>query len=409
MLDHVRPQYAKKFRCIGNKCEDNCCRGWDVIVDKATYQKYQALPALQPYLDEYFELITENPSETRYALIKYTSSCVCPLLSDDQMCCLQKEYGEEYLSVTCATYPRNPRRIDGLMENPLSLSCPEAARLVLLDTQLMPSDDGKIGDRRYSRFLSMADQATVANGNPIRFFWDIREFSLRLVQDRMYPLWQRLFILGMFCKRLDEMITVRQVGAVPKLLRDFAEIAAQCKLRSAMDDIPVRSTVQVEMVMQVVHRCLAHKDPRICRIQECLQDFLRGTGYDTAPYLESCTHNYVEAYTHHYEPFMQEHPFLLENYLINHIFRTRFPFGEKVGDEFDNPQREYLLMCLEFAVIKGLLIGMAGHYREAYGVEHIVKLVQTFSKSMEHSPAIREAINWQGLADANSMSALLKN
>ena len=66
-------------------------------------------------------------------------------------------------------------------------------------------------------------------------------------------------------------------------------------------------------------------------------------------------------------------------------------------------------MGLEFAVIKGLLIGMAGHYRESFAVEHVVKLVQTFAKSVEHSPVIRAAINWQGLADANNMAALLKN
>lgn len=26
--------YYKAFKCIGNKCEDNCCKGWKITIDK---------------------------------------------------------------------------------------------------------------------------------------------------------------------------------------------------------------------------------------------------------------------------------------------------------------------------------------------------------------------------------------
>ena len=50
ILDHLRPHYAKNFHCIGTRCQDNCCRGWNVFIDKSTYQRYQSLPALRPIL-----------------------------------------------------------------------------------------------------------------------------------------------------------------------------------------------------------------------------------------------------------------------------------------------------------------------------------------------------------------------
>jgi lysine-N-methylase len=151
MLDHLRPHYAKNFHCIGTRCEDNCCRGWDVFIDKATYQRYQSLPALRPIMDERFVRLNDDASDDRYALIRDVSSSVCRFLSSDRLCRIQQEYGDAYLSVTCATYPRIPRRIDGLLEQPLSLSCPEAARLVLLNPQLIPDDPTVAGDRRYAR------------------------------------------------------------------------------------------------------------------------------------------------------------------------------------------------------------------------------------------------------------------
>lgn len=405
----VRPDYVKEFRCIGSACEDNCCHGWTVSLDKTTYEKYQAIPAMRARSTELF-VLTNDPAECNHAQIRHTESGSCQFLSGDGLCNIQKEHGSEYLSSVCATYPRIATKIDGEMEYPPSLSCPEAARLVLLDPRLLPSKWDVTTRRNYSEFLGAPNGEVFLDGNPLRFFWGIRAWSLLLVRDRLYPLWQRLFLLGMFCKRLEALISEGRVGSIPTLLSQYAEIAAQGSLRASLDGIPVRAGVQLEMLMQVVLNYLRHQDPRLSRIRECLQDFLHGIGYvESAPSVESCTRNYVEAYERYYLPFMERHPFLLENYLINHIFRTRFPFRAKPGGEFEPSHHEFLLLCVEFAVIKGLLIGMAGHYREAFGTEHVVKLVQAVAKSIEHSQLFRGALNWQGLADANSIAALLKN
>ena len=34
----IRPFYAENFHCIGSACEDTCCRGWSVPIEKATYE-----------------------------------------------------------------------------------------------------------------------------------------------------------------------------------------------------------------------------------------------------------------------------------------------------------------------------------------------------------------------------------
>ena len=30
------PHYFKEFKCIGGKCEDSCCIGWDIDIDERT-------------------------------------------------------------------------------------------------------------------------------------------------------------------------------------------------------------------------------------------------------------------------------------------------------------------------------------------------------------------------------------
>jgi lysine-N-methylase len=229
-----------------------------------------------------------------------------------------------------------------------------------------------------------------------------------LIQDRAYPLWQRLFILGMFCKRLKEITETRQLELVPRLLKDYAEIILQGRLRASMDGIPAQTTLQLRVVMEVVHRQLDLEltDASHIRSRECVQDFLLGIRYDPSASIDISAPFYAEAHARYYEPFMQKNPFILQNYLINHVLRTRFPFGVNPQGEPNDPLAEYFVMCIQYAVIKGLLIGMAGRYQEAFATTHVVKLVQSFSKAVEHCRKFWQAGNVVE-ADANGMAVLL--
>jgi lysine-N-methylase len=171
MLDNVRPQYAKRFRCIGADCEDVCCLGWDVTIDRATYQKYESLPTMRPRLQECFTILSE--SESGHARINLDSSNRCPFLAQDRMCTIHRDLGESYLSQTCTSYPRVSRRIDGLMEKPLMLSCPEAARLVLLEPELQPGYRKRTGKRGYERLLAIPTLSADPAMEAMRHVWEI--------------------------------------------------------------------------------------------------------------------------------------------------------------------------------------------------------------------------------------------
>jgi lysine-N-methylase len=407
-VSELQPHYDKEFRCIGPECEDLCCRVWNVFIDKSTYDKYKAIPRLKPLVDEHLVLIS-NATDSKYAQINFPApSHTCPFLAADQWCSIHKEYGPSYLSPICDSYPRMQGSIEGMTEKPLHLSCPEAARLVLFQPNLVPIERDVTGDRpRYLPFLRMADQPPKNNGSARKHFSNIRTFSLLLIQDRAYPLWQRLFILGLFSKRLTEVFAARQFELLPRVFTEYAEIVKQDRLRSVMDGIPVQTAAQLGAVIQVLHR-LQTEHAGFTRIQECIQDFMSGIRYDASVPLENMVPAYVEAHDRYYQPFLEKHPFIMENYLSNYIFRTQFPSGPVPEGEPNNPTTAYFLMCLQYAVIKGALIGMAGHYREAFAAEHVVKLVQSFSKSAEHSSKFLRGVN-QELAGAGGMALLLKN
>ncbi|MFP3632204.1 flagellin lysine-N-methylase, partial [Burkholderia sp. SIMBA_045] len=65
------------------------------------------------------------------------SDLSCPFLNEEKLCSIQLKLGEDFLSHTCKTYPRVTQTVDDVVELSATLSCPEAARLALLNPNKM--------------------------------------------------------------------------------------------------------------------------------------------------------------------------------------------------------------------------------------------------------------------------------
>ena len=129
----LRPRHFDAFHCIGAACEDTCCAGWTVLVDKATFEKYQR--ASDPALHSLVTINPKSANDDDFSSIEL-NGLACPALSEG-LCSIQHRFGEDYLSNMCATYPRVVNRAGDQLQLSLDLSCPEAARLVLLDPRPM--------------------------------------------------------------------------------------------------------------------------------------------------------------------------------------------------------------------------------------------------------------------------------
>jgi lysine-N-methylase len=154
-----------------------------------------------------------------------------------------------------------------------------------------------------------------------------------------------------------------------------------------METLPVDRSAQLDIVLQLAGMLL-HRSNVLPRFVECIQAFTAGIGNGPKATLESLTAQYAVAHDRSYAPFFERHPYILENYLINTALRCHFPFG-KSGSQLGtipNTTREFALLTAQFALMKGLLIGVAGHHREAFSVAHVVHTVQAASKHFEHHP-----------------------
>ena len=71
------PEYYRKFRCIADKCRDNCCIGWEIDIDDETADFYRSVEG------EFGERLKDSINEGSFIL---TEDERCPFLSRRGLC-----------------------------------------------------------------------------------------------------------------------------------------------------------------------------------------------------------------------------------------------------------------------------------------------------------------------------------
>ncbi len=122
----VYPDYYKNFRCIADKCNHNCCIGWEIDIDPDTADFYQNTECP---LSERFKSSIEFSEGTPHFILKEGERC--PFLNDNNLCDIITCLGEECLCTICAEHPRFHNELPGRVESGIGMCCEEAARLIL--------------------------------------------------------------------------------------------------------------------------------------------------------------------------------------------------------------------------------------------------------------------------------------
>lgn len=121
------PDYFKEFKCIASECEDTCCAGWEIVIDDETYKKYKRVDG--EFGKRLRDKIVRRDGENIFAL----KGKDCEFLNESKRCDIYTELGADSLCYTCRQYPRFTEEFGSLREIGISLSCSEAARIILRD------------------------------------------------------------------------------------------------------------------------------------------------------------------------------------------------------------------------------------------------------------------------------------
>ena len=174
-----RPAYYDRFQCLASACPDSCCREWSVQVDGEAEALYRRLPG--PLGEKLRSVLIREDGETVFAV----ENGRCPMWRGDGLCRIQAELGEQALCRVCREFPRIRHDFGDFAELQLELSCPEAARLILLSspepclTREEPDTDPAEYDRaemsllrqRRERLLGILSNPALTPGQTLRMFY----------------------------------------------------------------------------------------------------------------------------------------------------------------------------------------------------------------------------------------------
>jgi len=124
-MEIIKPNYYDDFSCLAGRCPATCCAGWEVVIDEKALAYYDSLEG------NIGDLIRSAMVEIDGDICFGLNEGNCRMLRRDGLCQIQKELGHDALCKTCALFPRFITEVGFRREIGISLSCPEAARLIL--------------------------------------------------------------------------------------------------------------------------------------------------------------------------------------------------------------------------------------------------------------------------------------
>jgi lysine-N-methylase len=334
-------------------------------------------------------------------------------------CAIQKKLGEEYLSIMCSTYPRVMNVVDDVLQRSLSMSCPEAARVTLLDSNPMEFDEEE-GTRSDARLGHLSFLSTVADSSqkPYAHFSEIRSLIIWLLQNRKYSLWKRMVMLGSLCDQLHSTADdCKAASETPEVLTAYRDAIDRGVFDEALSSHRPQPAKQLELVLELIVDRIG-SDFTAVRFQECYREFMAGLDWTTDVGMDQLGRRYAAAYSEWYLPLMSKHEHVMEHYLVSYVHRTLFPLGaqessRKVAVSYLAICDQCMIMFVYFAILQTVAIGMAGFHQAQFDVAHVLKVIQSTAKAFEHSVAFPtralKILVDNGIPNCAAMAILLLN
>lgn len=354
----ITPSYVRNFQCIGGSCEDSCCIGWDIDIDKITFRKYFRTKNTE-MKKEFSKYVYTNDScdseEVDYGRVRIKENKWCPFLNDKKLCNIYTNLGEDYLSNVCHSYPRLYNILDDVFEMSLFMSCPEAVRQLMASPDPINFIEEDVALDKYIVHSYIDTKDPQWKNSPVKSLKTIRGDSIKLIQDRNYTIEERLINLGRELSKED---------AYDRELLSGIEVAQNTKFQMAFFKDTIDSLHVFDEIDSPVFRDFTEK-------------VINAFSIDEDHNLTQQTEVYDKAIRDALKPFMEEHTYMFEHYLVNFMYQGNFPFTEN-QEPFDG----YLMLVMRYTFLRFYLtgIGCEGDITK----DDLVLLIQVYTKVIEH-------------------------
>lgn len=359
------PEYFKDFKCIASKCEDTCCAGWGIVIDDVTYDRYKNVQG--KFGERLRSEIVHEAGENIFVL----KGNNCPFLNKEKTCDIYINIGEENLCYTCQQYSRYTEEFGSLREIGISLSCPEAARIML-------NNDKKV------TFELSENEEVVSSYNDInaQLFIELlqsRNIVMDMLQDRDIDLRKRVALALLFVDEIQEKIDESEIKEIKSVREKYSDKFFLEELLEKLEEYKDNEGIKYDNIQEYfnVFRDLKHITPNDpLGLNDALRYFWQA---DEDEELYILKHKqFVEYY--------EDKIYKFENILVYFVFR----YFMKAVFDYD------ALAKIKTAIISYMMIRELAVVRyienNEFTDEDMVDIAHTYSKDIEHLEENIEAL-----------------
>lgn len=351
------PKYLNKFKCIADKCEDTCCAGWEIVIDEETYDYYENLSGS---FGERLRSEIVNDGEDNIFVLKNGN---CAFLNENKLCDIYNELGEDGLCYTCKKYPRYIEEFGSLREIGISLSCPEAARIMLGDSNKVEFE------------LSENDEfITSYNDIDAMLFIELmqcRSIIFNILQNRNIDLNIRASIILNFGKEIQDKIDGEDLATLKAIKERYMD---KNFINNTINDLDKNINDKEEWYNDIegylnVFKSLKHINESDPLGLDKMLYYIEGNSEKRKIYLDK----YKE-----FNAFYKDNMYKFENILVYFMFRyfMKAVFDYDVAAKIKTAVVSYL-MIKQLCVVRWIESG-------DFNDEDIVDISHTYSKDIEH-------------------------
>ena len=383
---YFQPQYVKDFKCDGSKCNARCCKDWSIFIDTKTHEQYSQI---EPPADaaEILSHMTFNDERKEY-LVTMRDGKICPFLNENNLCRLQLTYGEKFLSVTCSSFPRRTLNFGKFFERSLVLTCPVAAELILLTDEPIKFEFVEVPEKVHSNDGKISIAPVDTSQGFVDIMLEIQIAMISIMQERTLTIDQRLIVLGFFLDRLDELfanksVTVEQLdemlNALKKLLAAYeSKDFLSHNVPRMLEVVNFNAKKFIVLMLELIESLYGDKTQG----KETILDLVAATlgivpderGQVSAAKIAAT----YESLAYARKAFSAERATFMENYLVNELFLTCFPwkFTESLA-------KNYGVFVATYKLFE--LITFSAQRQNFVGKENLLLLTGWFLSSADHS------------------------
>lgn len=391
------PNYFNDFKCIASDCEDTCCAGWGIVIDDETHGYYEKVEG------EFGEIlrskIVKDEDGDNVFLLNNGN---CSFLNEEKMCDIYINLGEEHLCHTCKQFPRYTEEFLYLREIGISLSCPEAARIILRKPEnntFQLSEEEICEDNRedndFNEDENYFDQGI--DEEVLSDFLGCRDVVFNIMEHADLDLGTKAALALKFVKEVQNKIDLGDMDEIEDVIEEYKEEKFLNELIKDLDNYKGKESTKYNNLYEYfnVYKGIKHinsNDP---------------LGLDNGlKYLEGREEFYVEKHRE-FNEYYKKNLYKFKNILVYFIFRY---FMKSIFD-YDMSAKIKLaiistLMIKELSVIRFI---DKGEFTE----EDMVEVSRIYSKDIEHSDEnvenLQEIFETEELFDVDEVLVMLMN